>query len=199
MKNKLNYISKKHVLIKIIYFLTISTLLSSCSDITNKSEITNQKYSTSGVVPIRTSFELDKSNYEKIIFFTVENKNPYALSFSFLWKEYPKENFQDTNMTKLLHKLKQNKVIPKNHKIELSLKLDKELSDNSNHWKNLYSAKSITPVISHQDSSAIYLVGSVFELEPGNYKLVVKNENPIDTYNSFDYALQISHLPDRKY
>ena len=102
-------------------------------------------------------------------------------------------------MTKLLHKLKQNKVIPKNHKIELSLKLDKELSDNSNQWKNLYSAKSITPVISHQDSSAIYLVGSVFELEPGNYKLVVKNENPIDTYNSFDYALQISHLPDRKY
>ncbi len=54
-------------------------------------------------------------------------------------------------------------------------------------------------MISHQDSSAIYLVGSVFELEPGNYKLVVKNENPIDTYNSFDYALQISHLPDRKY
>ena len=38
-------------------------------------------------------------------------------------------------MTKLLHKLKQNKVIPKNHKIELSLKLDKELSDNSNQWK----------------------------------------------------------------
>lgn len=74
MKNKLNYISKKHVLIKIIYFLTISTLLSSCSDITNKSEIINQKYSTSGMVPIRTSFELDKSNYEKIIFLLLRIK-----------------------------------------------------------------------------------------------------------------------------